>query len=71
MGRQALAQETLAALRWTEDRIVLNHFGEVVWLKPCYNTQGTRIGITDCCPAASPCPRHEALAAVRPAGDKA
>lgn len=49
---------TLAKLRWREDMAVINPFGEHVWLKPCYDANGARIGVTDCCSVDDPCPRH-------------
>lgn len=48
----------LAALRWRPDMVVTTPFGERVWLKPCYDQLGRRIGITDCCPEDDPCERH-------------
>lgn len=63
--------EELKSLRWREDMIVTNDFGERVWLKPLLvneryeeDPNGRRIGITDCCFADDPCLRHAALAAV-------
>jgi hypothetical protein len=49
--------EFLESLRWKEDMLVTNHFGDRVWLKPCIQ-DGKRIGITDCCFAEEPCERH-------------
>ena len=51
-------KETLAALRWKEDMAVVNDFGEHVWLGPCFDKDGKRIGITDCCRVDAPCQRH-------------
>lgn len=48
----------LASLRWECDSQIVNHFGEHVWLGPCLNSEGERIGITDCCFVADPCQRH-------------
>lgn len=53
------ARATLASLRWEEDQLIRNHEGEWVWLGPCYDSDGKRIGITDCCPADNPCERHK------------
>jgi len=47
----------LKTLRWKEDMLVTNHFGEHVWLKPCF-IDGKRIGITECCFADDPCQHH-------------
>ena len=52
------------ALRWSEDMCVCNSFGEYVWLKPLYR-EGTRIGITECCFAESPCEYHATIANVK------
>lgn len=54
--------EILESLRWKEDMIVINDFGERVWLKPCYNKHNKRIGITDCCFANDPCNWHKKIA---------
>jgi len=66
----------LQAMRWREDMIVVNDFGERVWLKALfvdrdYNTVSPetpgarRLGITDCCCAAFPCERHRTMANVK------
>lgn len=55
-------KDMLDALRWREDTVITNHEGERVWLKPCINSDGKRIGITDCCPADDPCEYHKILA---------
>ena len=39
----------------------MNHFGEHVWLGPCFDQGGKRIGITDCCFVDDPCVWHAAL----------
>lgn len=58
-------------LRWKADQAVVNDFGEHVWLKPLFvdekfnevpEGKGKRIGITDCCFVAEPCPRHKQIA---------
>lgn len=51
-------RKLLAALRWKDGDLVRNHFGERVWLKPCYDAVGQRVGITECCLEATPCERH-------------
>lgn len=48
----------LEQLRWDVDQLVTNPFGERVWLKACFDENGVRIGVTDCCHAATPCSRH-------------
>lgn len=53
-------QRDLDSSRWREDTVVVNPFGERVWLRVCYDTLGHRIGITDCCPVDDPCNRHRA-----------
>jgi hypothetical protein len=50
------AGKILAELRWAADRIVIEPFGERVWLK---NREGG--GITDCCLADDPCEYHAKL----------
>ena len=62
------ADALLASLRWDEDMLVTNHFGERVWLKPCFDG-ATRIGITDCCHAADPCDWHRAMRSAARSGD--
>lgn len=52
------AMKLLESLRWREDMVVTNCFGERVWLCPQLNAEGVRIGITDCCPEDEPCERH-------------
>ncbi len=52
-------EKVLTNLRWKEDMLITNHFGERVWLGPCYNTKGKRIGITDCCFEDNPCSKHK------------
>lgn len=54
-------QNTLESLRWKADTIITNYEGETVWLKPRFNAQGKRIGITDCCLSDAPCPRHRRI----------
>lgn len=56
------AQQILNALRWHENMIVMNYEGSLVWLGPCFDDKGKRIGITDCCFASNPCDHHKALA---------
>ena len=48
-------KDLLASLRWRADQIIINHFGERVWLRECEG------GITDCCLAAEPCDYHAKL----------
>jgi hypothetical protein len=62
---QRQAKRLLEGLRWKEDMMITNHEGERVWLKPCLNTEGKRIGITDCCPEEDPCDHHESLEGVK------
>jgi hypothetical protein len=51
---------------------VTNDEGKRVWLGPCFNKKGERIGITDCCLESNPCKRHRAaLAAAVDAEDTA
>lgn len=65
MGRGAVvingisydASELLKNLRWCADMVVVNPFGERVWLKNIED--GT--GITDCCSAVEPCDYHRKL----------
>ena len=52
-------------LQWKEDMLVTNDFGERVWLGPCYDEDGKRIGITDCCFEDDPCPHHNTENQVR------
>ena len=59
-----LAKTMLIALRWREDMAVVNPFGEHVWLCPCYDSEGKRIGITDCCLVSEPCEHHRFVAAL-------
>jgi hypothetical protein len=56
------AAELLKSLRWGPDQVVLNPFGERVWLKSCPG------GITDCCPADDPCEYHARLTHAAPGG---
>ena len=51
----------LKSLRWDIDMVVTNHEGERVWLGPCLDSNGKRIGITDCCPEDGPCEHHAAI----------
>lgn len=51
-------QADLESLRWREDTVVTNYDGERVWLAPCYDADGRRSGVTDCCREAEPCERH-------------
>lgn len=57
----AEAKQLLQCLRWNEDDCVVNCFDEKVWLKPCFDANGKRIGITDCCFADNPCERHKKI----------
>lgn len=52
----------LASLRWDVDQVITNYDGERVWLKPCLDRTGKRIGITECCPEQWPCDHHAAIA---------
>lgn len=45
----------LDSLRWKEDDLVKNPFGETVYLKK-HDSGG---GLTDCCFADEPCDRHQ------------
>lgn len=56
------AKLLLKALRWDVDMVITNYDGERVWLGPCLNSEGKRIGITDCCLERDPCAHHRALA---------
>lgn len=58
-------EQQLAAARWDVDMLVTNHFGERVWLGPCLDAEGKRIGITECCGEESPCEHHAEIAAQR------
>lgn len=58
----AEARKLLNSLRWKEDMVITNHEGERVWLTPCFDKDGKRTGIWDCCPEADPCDYHRALA---------
>lgn len=49
----------LDSLRWKEDAVITNHFGERVWLRVLFNSDGVRLGITECCFADDPCLRHK------------
>ena len=48
----------LKSLRWDVDTVITNCDGERVWLGPCLNAEGKRIGITDCCFESNPGPFH-------------
>lgn len=56
------ASELLASLRWHEDMVVTNYEGERVWLAPCFDKEGKRHGITDCCLESDPCDYHRDFA---------
>lgn len=56
------ASDLLKALRWREDMLITNDFGERVWLAPCFDKDGNRIGITDCCFEEDPCAWHKSVA---------
>ena len=47
----------LASLRWGPDQMIVNHFGESVWLRKIEDGSG----ITDCCLVSEPCPDHAGL----------
>jgi len=51
-------EDVLEGLRWGADTVVENYEGERVWLRPCLDGLGRRIGITDCCREDDPCGRH-------------
>jgi hypothetical protein len=55
-------KKLLESLRWDIDQCITNHDGERVWLKPCLDANGKRIGITECCPEEYPCNHHKAIA---------
>ena len=65
-------EQIFASLRWDADMVVTSPFGERVWLKECFNEEGRRIGITECCLEDNPCEWHRSLEAhkekVRPYG---
>ena len=56
----------LDSLRWREDMLITNHFGERVWLGVATDEQGRRIGITDCCFESEPCEHHKATVEATP-----
>lgn len=58
---QSEIESVLRSLRWKEDTLVTNDFGERVWLKPLLNEQESQIGITDCCEESDPCSRHKSM----------
>lgn len=60
-GEAVDPRELLESLRWKEDQLIVNDFGETVWLKARY-LKGKRIGITDCCFVEDPCDWHKSLA---------
>jgi len=51
----------LWSLRWREDMIVVTPLGQVMWLGPCYDRTGKRIGITECCFVTDPCAKHRSM----------
>ncbi len=51
-------EAVLESLRWDVDSQIINHDGEHVWLGPCLDENGKRIGITDCCFVGEECNRH-------------
>ncbi len=55
-------KEILAGLRWDVDSLVMNPFGERVWLKASFDATGKRSGITDCCFEEAPCSWHASIA---------
>lgn len=59
------ARQMLKSLRWDVDMVIENCDGERVWLGPCLDAAGKRIGITDCCLESDPCEHHAAIAARR------
>lgn len=58
---QRQAKALLKSLRWSEDMVITNHEGERVWLKPCLDREGKRIGVTDCCLEDDPCDWHRTM----------
>ena len=60
------ARRLLWSLRWREDMIVVTPLGQVMWLGPCYNRTGKRIGITECCFVTDPCAKHRSIWASLP-----
>ena len=55
-------ERLLESLRWKEDMLVTNAFGERVWLRPLFDENSKkRIGITDCCEETFPCKWHAAI----------
>lgn len=61
MTADPLVVAMLESLRWREDMVVVNPFGERVWLKVLYDATGVRIGITDCCFEDDSCERHKTI----------
>jgi len=55
------ARRLLSSLRWREDMIVVTPFDQVMWLGPCYDRGGKRIGITECCFVTDPCDKHRSI----------
>ena len=43
------------------DTAITNHDGENVWLKAAFDSDGNRIGVTDCCPVDDPCEVHKSI----------
>lgn len=51
--------KTLSSLRWSVDNLVfLYEYDDYYWLKPCYDENGKRLGITSCCQFNYECNRH-------------
>ena len=55
------ARRLLWSLRWREDMIVVSPLRQVMWLGPCYDRTGKRIGITECCFVTDPCAKHRSM----------
>ncbi len=60
--KQAVAAAVLDRARWREDMAITNYDGDRVWLGPCFDNDGKRIGITDCCLVDAPCAHHAEIA---------
>lgn len=54
--------QLLHCLRWQADGLVFSEeYDGYIWLKPSYNKEGKRTGITKCCDFDYECDRHKEI----------
>ncbi len=58
MNTEVTPDRMIESLRYRADQVIVNPFGECVWLKHCFDETGVKLGLTECCMVDNPCNVH-------------